>query len=210
MNADERSDDDSRRRRHPPSVPEEAWIDAFDTQCTSEMLKRLQRFAAWWARILGGESAGNDAYYAEELVQNALGDTLEGVLRWDPKSGDLEPFLIDVIRLRARRDRKRARRHQHVSIDELGLDGSLSSPELIEDADTIVTAMTRTMTRLRALSADDSLAQRFLDAVDQEATTRVEVMRIGGLTSDQYHNTRRRLARLITQLEPDLTPRQRK
>lgn len=210
MKADERSDDDSRRRRHPPFVPEEAWIDAFDAQCTADMLKRLQRFAASWARILAGESAGNAAYYAEELVQDALRDTMEGVLRWDPRNDDLEPYLIDVIRLRARRERKRAERHQHVSLDELTLDDSLSSPELIDDADTTITAMTRTMAKLRALSADDSLAQRFLDAVAQEATTRAEVMRVSGLTSSQYHNTRRRLARLITQLEPDLTPRQRK
>lgn len=135
---------------------------------------------------------------------------MEGVLRWDPKNDDLEPYLVDVIRLRARRERKRAERHQHVSLDELALDDSLSSPELIDDADTTITAMTRIMTKLRALSVDDSLAQRFLDAVDQEATTRAEVMRVSGLTSSRYHNTRRRLARLITQLEPDLTPRQRK
>lgn len=83
MKAGEHSDDGSGRRHRDPFVPSEAWIDAFDAQCTDAMIKRLQRFAAAWARILGGEYAANDADYADELVQNVLTDTMEGVLRWD-------------------------------------------------------------------------------------------------------------------------------
>jgi Sigma-70 region 2 len=214
MKAGEHSDDSSRRRRRAPFVPGEAWIEAFEAQCVDAMVKRLHRFAAAWARILGGEYAANDADYADELVQDVLTDAMEGVLRWDPAKGDLEPYLIDVIRLRARRDRKRAERHEHVPLDASTLEdpslpieqleGSLAadaSPEVTDSGENMTAEMTRTMTKLRALVPGDLLAQRFLDAVDNEdATTRAQVMRITGLTSSQYHNTRRRLARLVGQL----------
>jgi hypothetical protein len=213
MNADEHSGDNSRRHRR-PFVPHEDWIDAFDAQCDERMLRRLHRFALAWARILGGESVGNDAYYAEELVQNALTDIIAGVLRWDPSTHALEPYLMDVIRLRARRDRKRGVRHGYVPSGAAALDDPRSSiehveaslaadaaPEVLESAETAEATMTRTMTTLRRLAADDSLAQRFLDAIENDAGTRAEIKRTAGLTSAEYHNTRRRLARLITQLE---------
>src|SRR5262245_27593453 len=44
MKVGEDSDDGSGRRRT-PFVPSEGWIDAFDSQCTDAMVKRLQRFA---------------------------------------------------------------------------------------------------------------------------------------------------------------------
>jgi len=43
---------------------------------------------------------------------------------------------------------------------------------------------------------------RFLDALDQNAETRAEIMRVAELTRAEYHNTRRRLARLLAHLHP--------
>ena len=208
MYPDEHSEDDSRRRSRAPFVPSESWIDAFDAQCTEPMLKGLRRYAASWARLLS-KDYGND--YAEEIVQNALTDTMRGVLRWDPLADNLGPYLEAVIRLRARRDRKRARRNEHVSIDALDPDDPSSgitdveaslavstSARTIESAEA---ARTETMTQLRALAVDDPLALRFLDAMEHDVITRAQIMRFAGLTRAEYHNTRRRLARLRTQLE---------
>ena len=62
--------------------------------------------------------------------------------------------------------------------------------------------MTATLQRLREHIAADELALRFLAAVEQNADTRAEIMRLAGLTRAEYHNTRRRLARLLARLAP--------
>jgi len=129
------------------------------------------------------------------------------------------PHLEVVIRLRARRDRRRAARYEHVSIDSFEPDDASSeiadveaslavstSARTIESDKSAEAAMTETMTQLRALAVDDPLAQRFLDATDHEATTRAQIMRLAGLTRTEYHNTRRRLARLVAQLQTRRAP----
>jgi hypothetical protein len=202
-------------------LPPEAWIDAFDEQLSEPMLKEVRRFAVYRASTLGWEGAGNDAYYAEELVQNAVADTRLGVLRWDPSVNNLHQHLVDAVRLRSRRDRAHAERYPHVSLDECDRDdddgasgGSVLSPEA--EATLQVTAPATTdehveheasaarataiAAKLRELSEGDPIVQRFLDATDRDACTRADVMRLAGLTSAEYHNARRRLARLVAQL----------
>lgn len=214
-------DDEPRQPSRASFVPSEAWIDAFEDQCTDAMLKGVRRFAAYRARFLGWNGSSNDAYYAEELAQNAVTDTMLGVLRWDPSVQSLERHLLDAIRLRARRDRAHAERYPHASIDasdsddESGVlaeaeaslladrpDATAESTERAESAERAAA----TTANLRAGTADDPLAQRFLDAIEEGATSRSDIMRIAGLTSAEYHNTRRRLARLVAQLPRHLQP----
>jgi hypothetical protein len=214
----ESSDDNLRSTRPEPFVHAEAWIEAFDEQCTEALLKRLRRYALLLARIPGGEHLGDAASYAEEQVQAAVTDLVGGVLRWDPSTKNLEPYLMDVIRLRVRRDRKRAARFQHVSIDatpssnsgmpirdmELQLAAS-ASPHADEREVSSPSSMTRTMQRLRDFFSEDPPALRYLDAIDAigpDATTRAEIMKAAGLTRAEYHNTRRRVARHIARLDP--------
>ena len=210
----ESSDDNLRSTRPEPFVHAEAWIEAFDEQCTEALLKRLRRYALLLARVPGGEHLGDAASYAEEQVQAAVTDLVGGVLRWDPSTKDLEPYLMDVIRLRVRRDRKRAARFKQVSIDatpssnpgmpirnvelHLAVNASAHADECeVSGSD----SMTRTMQRLRDFFSEDPLALRFLDAIDQDATTRSEIMKVARLTRAEYHNTRRRIARYLAQLD---------
>ena len=214
----ESSDDNLRSTRPEPFVHAEAWIEAFDEQCTEALLKRLRRYALLLARIPGGEQLGDAASYAEEQVQAAVTDLVGGVLRWDPSTKNLEPYLMDVIRLRVRRDRKRAARFQHVSIDatpssnpgmpirdmELQLAASASA-HADEREVSSPSSMTRTMQRLRDFFSEDPPALRYLDAIDAigpDATTRAEIMKVAGLTLAEYHNTRRRIARHVARLDP--------
>lgn len=203
----ESSNDNLRSARPEPFVPAEAWIEAFDTQCTEAMLKRLRRYTLLLARVSGGEHLGDHVSYAEELVQAAVTDLVAGVLRWDPSMKDLEPYLTDVLRLRVRRDRKRAARFKHVSID--AAPSALGAPIREVEMRLAVSASARTdesemsssERRLRESFSDDPLALRFLDAVDQDATTRPEIMKVAGLTRAEYHNTRRRIARLLARFD---------
>ena len=210
MDPDEQPDDDPGRPPRAPFVPSEAWIEAFDAQCTERMLTVLRRYAASWARFVGGDT-GSD--YAEDLVQIALTDTLRGLIRWNPGTAELEPFLISVIRLRARRDRKIAARYEHVFIDALDPDDAAfadfeaSLAAGIGGAEqTDPLTMDRTIAALLALLPADPHAQRFLDAVRQGATTKPQIMRLGALTDSEFRNARRRLGRLLAQLTSGRAP----
>jgi hypothetical protein len=212
----ESSDDNLRAvpaQRHGPT---DAWLEAFNTQCTEAMLKRLRRYALLLARCPGGEQLGDLTAYAEEVTQAVVTDVADGVLRWEPSARELEPYLTDVIRLRVRRDRKRAARYPHLSLDAVPprdraplldeVDSQLASNASARgddhDADAR-RAMTATLGRIRRLVAADPLALRFLDAFDQGAATRGEIMKVAGFTRAEYHNTRRRLARLFSKLHLD-------
>lgn len=208
MNADDQIDD-PRPRSRDPFTPSEAWIDAFERQCTDAMLKTLRRYAAWLAGISGrqGQASYDDG---EELLQNALVDITSGRLRWDPAAQALEPYLSDVLRLRARRERtadKQKDRPKHISIDDdtsssVETEASLAVVSL-ELSASHAAAMTQRMQELRSLAADDEIATRFLDAFENDDADKspAAIMYAAGLSSKQYYSARKRLARLYSQVE---------
>jgi hypothetical protein len=123
----------------------------------------------------------------------------------------LEPYLTDQLRLRARRDRERTgrqlARYTHISLDTTADEESESSRVEFEASRAVAPLLpapfevhpddelARVMSELRARTQRDPMAQRFLDAVEQHATSAKDVMRIARMTENDYHNTRRRLVR---------------
>jgi hypothetical protein len=199
-------------------VPSQSWIAAFDTQCTELLLKRARHFAACRARDLGWAGPGNDAYYADELVQNAVTDTLLGVLRWDPNARTFQVHLYDAIRLRVRRDAARAQRFPHQSIDVVGEDGESQAlaeaearllAEAPEAPPETATRAADTAVELKKLAKGKRLVLRLLDAFADRATTKEDAMRVASMSRAEYHNARRQLARLVDQLPEHLKPRRR-
>jgi hypothetical protein len=203
MRPDQRPEEDP-----PPSpfVPSEDWIDALEEQCTEEMIQGARRYAA---RCAHGVGHVNDTDYAGDLVQDALTDTVTGVLKWDPSAKTLQQHIHDVIRMRTNWDRKRARRFPHESLDVLTADGE---PEILAEADAVLleraqdapedpTALaTECLAKLRQLATADPTVLRLLDALDRGATSKADVMRFAGLSAVAYGNARRRLRRLVAQL----------
>jgi hypothetical protein len=59
-----------------PFRPSEEWIDAFKKQCTDAMRLDLRAYAGRRARGVGRAGAHVDDSYANDLVANALADTL--------------------------------------------------------------------------------------------------------------------------------------
>jgi len=92
------------------------------TNRTTGLYKKLKRFAARRARIVARAGVVVDDYYTSALVQDALGDTASGVLRWDPSTKTLEAHARDVIATRTYHDCRRARRFRHESVDVLASD----------------------------------------------------------------------------------------
>jgi hypothetical protein len=191
--------------------PPEDWIDALTTQCIPAMFKRLQRYAA--RRIRGIDKIGYaaDEYAAEELVQDALHDTATGILRWDPAARPLEQHLLDVLQARTKRLRRQAERFPQTSLDRERRGGELAPRDevdaaLLEQAPRAETAThaATVMAELRQLAGDDDLLLRMLDAFDQGAVTRSDVMHAAQFSPVEYHNARRRLDRLVDLLSPPL------
>jgi hypothetical protein len=202
----------------PPArfVPSEEWTDAFDLECTDLLLKQARRYAAYLARVFGWESPANDEYYADELVQDVVTDTLLGVLRWQPPRR-LETHLWDAIRSRARRDAERAERLPHDSMD-VGADGeprTLAEVEaqLLADApqappETAARAA-ETASELSKLARGKQLLLQLLDAFASGATSKEDVMRVANMSSLDYRNALRQLRRAVEQLPCHLKPRRR-
>src|SRR5689334_24220525 len=100
-----------------PFQPTEEWIDAFKKQCTEAMRLDLREYARCRARGVGRAGAHVDDSYADDLVANAIADTLFGEVTWEPNAKPLYQHCEDTIRYRTRHDRKRATRFKHRRID---------------------------------------------------------------------------------------------
>jgi hypothetical protein len=209
-------DDDSIPERFSHHVPSEDWIDAFEEQCTAPLLKRARRYAAQRARDAGWEATAAGSDGPDELVDNIVKDTIDGVLRWDPSVRRFQRHLYDAIRLRVNRHAKRAARHPHESIDAMDADGE--SPGMAEmEAKLLADAPTATddtaaratdiFHALQPLAVDKPLVEALLGAFARKAFDKEDVMRVAQMTPADYHNARRQLTRLVEQLPDHLKPR---
>ena len=195
------------------SIAPEEWIDAFEAQSTTELYKRLKRYAARRARGVARPGAAADDYYLRELVQDALADTALGVLRWDPGAKSLEAHARDAIATRAHHDRRHARQFPHEPVDVLAADTPPTTMAEIEaslhqqtdEADPYARAA-EVIAKLRTLAAQDQEVLLLLDAFAGGARDRKRVMEITGFSSAAYRNARSRLTRLVAQLSQDDGP----
>ncbi len=176
--------------------PSSEWLDQLASQCTPQLLQRLARYATYQLAQIAKFGHVADAYAARELVQDALYDTTVGALRWDPAERTLEQHLINVLRLRGKRARMHAERYPRLALE--------SSDE--SDAPNTGTSkhVNAAMAQLRARAQDDDLVVRMLDAINQGAETRDDIVHLTGFSKSEYHNSRRRLNRLVNEL--DLRP----
>jgi hypothetical protein len=198
----------------PPFVASDAWLDAFETQCTKELLKRARRFAERRARKLRRVGGLADDYYVRELVQDVLGDTTLGILRWDPGSESLEDHVMDAIATRVHHDVVRAKRFPHVSLDAADPDASRMTMAAAEasllaerEASIATIALAEdSFSELWELAAEDPDILRLLGALAKGATCKADVRRVTDMSDHDYHAARRRLDRLIGRLSRSAQP----
>jgi hypothetical protein len=188
----------------PAFAPTGAWLEAFDAQAAPAMLSRVRRFASKLAEAVVHAGGVGGAYYAHELVQDALGDTLTGLLRWNPDAVSLEGHLCSRIRSRARHARQAAASGRFASLDH--------EPEgergraILADVETALShrargASTRSyaqrvMAHVRALAVADLDVLAILHAIESGAEDRVAILSATGLSAKAYRNARLRLCRL--------------
>lgn len=198
--------------RAPFAVSNE-WRVAFETQCTRELLRKAERFAGRRARKLGTVGVVVDDDYARHLVQDVLGDTTMGLLRWDPCGERLEDHVMDAIATRVHHDVARARRFPHASLDYdpaasgavlAATDASLlaareASPATVRLAD-------NAFQELWELAEADAGVRRLLGALAGGATRKADAQLATGMSAQDYHAARNRLDRLVGRLSRDAQP----
>ena len=194
-----------------PFVPSEEWIEAFERQMAPKDFEvKLHRYARTRGNLVAHAGGRVDDLYARELVQDALGDTLDGKIAWDPAVVTLERHMFDAIKSRTRHDYIKAQRRPHFSFDadappalSAEVEASLATQTNAASAE-VSSAMRRVLAELRRLAARDADVLSMLDAYEREATKKVDVMQMSGLTAKKYEAARKRMHRLVLQLPTDV------
>jgi hypothetical protein len=197
-------------------VPPPGWRAEFERQATRDLIERLTRYARRRAQMIVRVGRKVDPLYARELVQDAIGDTLEGRRSWDPARTTLLAHLMGVVHSRSGHDLVRAATFRHRSLDDSADDNSVDGRPLEAEAshafarhagapeELIVSHARRAVDEIRrACSADRNLFQ-LLDAFENGKVERRDVMEFTGMSAKTYDNARHRLFRLVAKLPAEL------
>ena len=183
----------------------EAWIKQYVKQATPKTIAGLNAFARTRALTVADAGRKVDDYYARELVQDALGDTWSGAVRWDPEKCSLAYHVVRTIEGRADKHRKHALAHGHDAIgdDTAGSRAAEAQASWLNgDDEAAITHVhkSETMTQVRALAAKDKDVLRLIAAYDAGCETKDEVLKHARMKSRTYHNAYGRLRRIVRQL----------
>lgn len=188
-----------------PFSPDATWVNTFEKQLTAKLIDGLRNYARPRAYAVARAGRKVDDYYARELVQDAIGDTWSGTLRWDPKRCTLEHHLIRAIQSRAGKHRKHARDNPHDAIGDFtgasqAAEESASSMRADPEDAAQRLYSRETITLIRNLCADDKQVTRVLDAYESGATTKEDVLAFAKMRDRTYHNAHIRLTRIVRAL----------
>lgn len=186
-------------------TPDNAWLTEFDKQLTPKLIDRLRNYARPRAFAVAVAGRKVDDFYARELVQDAIGDTWSGILRWDPTRCSLELHLLRAVQSRTDKHRKHAKENPHDALD----DGTSASRSAEQDASSLIAGgdhaeervyARETMAQLRATAAQDKPVLRVLAAYDAGAQTKDDVLAFARMTDGTYHKAHIRLKRMVRKL----------
>ena len=188
-------------------APTEEWIKQFQKQCTAKMILGLNQYARTRALTVAAAGRKVDDYYARELVQDALGDTWMGVIRWDPSKCSLGYHLATTLDGRADKHRKHAEKHPHYAIGDYDHAPSRAAErdasELVGVADLPAKRVyaDQTLAEIRKLAARDKPILRILDAYAAGCETRDEVLAHARMQEHTYKNAYGRMKRIIEHIK---------
>jgi hypothetical protein len=199
----------------PRFTPSEAWLEQFRAQYSKVMTQLVAGYAARRVGGIGSASAQDDGY-PQELVANALADTLLGRVRWNPNTKELDEHIRDVIKRRTSIDWERAKKYPHDSIDATTRDGQTPTLDEVDrmlldrEPDPRAAENAReAVDELRQLADADPDVRAYIEARASGAS-RAELMRVTGLSSTRYRRVRRQLDPLLRQLSMQARPKRGK
>ena len=188
-----------------PFVPSEEWIEAFEAQATDDLYLRLKRYARARARLVAHAGRPIDAQYANDLVQDAIGDTFDGLLAWDPERVTLERHLQCAIHSRTRHDYVHAIRFRQERID-------LGGRKVLTEVETTLARArgepeetgARVLAELSQLAVRDPDVIEMLRLFGEQVIKKDDIVRETGWNTKRYQATRKRMLRLVQQLPNDV------
>jgi hypothetical protein len=182
--------------------PPPTWRAQFKAQANADMMDDVVGYvgkrAVWIEHRQGRRAPG----LVREMIQDALGDTFAGIVKWDPARCSLALHLKTVVCSRLSHEFDRAEQFQHINVadapecdvhDALAGDAKPVDLELDQYVDQFEK-------RLRLLADGDEAVLALLDVYLEGITERGKVCRATGLTKAAYHNAHRRLKRLAENL----------
>lgn len=185
------------------------WLAAFKVQAKQDMMDDVVAYIAKRATWLEHQHGDRVNDVIIEMVTDALGDTFEGRITWDPRRCPLELHLKSTIRSRLGKELERAENYEHVDVFE--------APEReVEDAfardDKPALTPTKKVSKyverfteeLRAQAADDAPVLKIIDLHLQDITDRRHICHMTGMRPADYHNAFRRLKRLADKIPAEL------
>jgi hypothetical protein len=184
------------------AVRSEAWIDAFEAQATRELIGQARRYAEKHVRILARAGVRLEAL---DLVHAVLGDTLAGILSWDPDRASLVAHVIQSLHGRARDMREKAQRYRHQSMDSVNTirhldDAAIEQAERSEREQESQALAAGLLAELKAFASGDPDVLSLLDAYADDAFTPKAVMKSTNLSKKRYRNAKLRLDRMVDRL----------
>lgn len=191
-----------RRQPLPINLEVKAAID----QLSPATLRQLARFAQRGVRQLAraGVPIASDEH--DQLVHDAITDTLSLVVVWDRRI-QMEMHLYNVIRWRISNGIRRANARGSVSLEAIDPENDVAMASRDSEPETSLSraqVTQRVYQVARDRAAGDPEVVSMLDAYHAEVSERRAVMAWTGMTLAEVVNARRRLDRLLAGLPAEL------
>jgi tetratricopeptide (TPR) repeat protein len=170
--------------------------------------QRILRYATRRARMVADAGCPTASDEPSILVEDAIADTLTGVVIWDRRFG-LGYHLCSVVRSRTSKQIKHAKRRTHLSLDAASDRAGLVALDSIvgthaqarPDASLERAQVVRKLyASIRERATRDASLTLLLDAYAVGWFKPREVMKLTGLTRAEFLNARRRLDRILVSI----------
>jgi DNA-directed RNA polymerase specialized sigma24 family protein len=164
-------------------------VEAIEALSTVELVK-LERYARFRMRALGGQSFGRDA---EDLLREAITASLSGARRWRPEAVSFFGHLVGVMRSISSHWAERAA-HESRFVDEARWFGADGAP----DAERLL-GMRRTLRAIEDSVAGDAELGRLISGF-HDGLAPAEIREENGWSRPQYDAALKRLRRAVSRL----------
>lgn len=181
----------------------------FDMQLTQQVMERVIKQTIALVAEIERKTPWRDQLGPDDRLHTAILKTLEGKRRWDPDRVNLGGHLFGVVSSDISSELKHAKNFRHVSVED-------DSQDLVALRDEMEDVLARTspandesprpawsiaIEALREAASDERDVQALLDAYDQGAFDRRDVMRVAKLKARAYQRAFDRLVELARSLD---------
>jgi hypothetical protein len=203
------------------TTSQQLWGTEFDKQFTKDMLRDLGKRVTALIKRYERYTPRKSTDTSDDRINTALMKLFDGARVWDPARVDLCGFLVGVVASDLTSELRRSALAPHVSLatrkgepedDYTGMpidESAVMARTSIEDGipvpfapECIDAAWEVAMNYLHAIAEDDKLVLALLDAYEQDARTKRDVMKLRKWKASTYKTAYARLIALAENADP--------